>query len=179
MIRLAANRISPADQIRRNAEDLRRGRAVDVLLLLEGLDQGLVAREVRQDAQLDLRVVRDDELRRPGGAMNARRISRPAAVRIGMFCRFGSDEESRPVAATVWRKEVCTRPCCVGERRQRVDVGALELGDLAVLEDEPGQRKPALGQLGQDLDARRGGLRLGRLLQDRDSRASRRGSCRA
>ncbi len=41
---------------------------------------------------------------RPGGAMNALRISRPTSVRMGMFCRFGSDELSRPVAATVWLK---------------------------------------------------------------------------
>ena len=43
--------------------------------------------------------------------MNALRISRPASVRIGMFWRFGSDEESRPVAATVCRNEEWTRPC--------------------------------------------------------------------
>ncbi len=33
----------------------------------------------------------------PGRAMKARRIFRPSSVRIGMFCRFGSAEESRPV----------------------------------------------------------------------------------
>jgi hypothetical protein len=29
--------------------------------------------------------------------MKARRILRPSSVRTGMFCRFGSLEESRPV----------------------------------------------------------------------------------
>src|SRR5437899_4904269 len=29
-----------------------------------------------------------------------------------MFCRLGSEEERRPVAATVWLKEVCTRCVC-------------------------------------------------------------------
>jgi hypothetical protein len=29
--------------------------------------------------------------------MKAVRILRPSAVRTGMFCRFGSDEDSRPV----------------------------------------------------------------------------------
>ena len=42
--------------------------------------------------------------------MNAERISRPRSVRIGIDCRFGSDVESRPVAATVWLNVVCSRP---------------------------------------------------------------------
>ena len=33
----------------------------------------------------------------PGAATKARRILRPSSVRIGMFCRLGSDDESRPV----------------------------------------------------------------------------------
>ena len=33
----------------------------------------------------------------PGAATKARRILRPSSVRIGMFCRFGSDDDSRPV----------------------------------------------------------------------------------
>ena len=37
---------------------------------------------------------------RPSGAMKASRTRRPSAVRIGMFCRFGSLLESRPVTAT-------------------------------------------------------------------------------
>ena len=61
-----------------------------------------------------------------------------------MFWRFGSEDDRRPVAATVCRKEVCTRPAGVGERRQRVDVGSLELRDLAVLENAAaGARVPA------------------------------------
>ncbi len=39
----------------------------------------------------------------------ARRILRPASVRIGMFCRFGSDEERRPVVVAASENEVCTR----------------------------------------------------------------------
>ena len=42
--------------------------------------------------------------------MNARRISRPSSVRIGMFCRFGSLLLKRPVAATAWLNDVWTRP---------------------------------------------------------------------
>jgi hypothetical protein len=42
--------------------------------------------------------------------MKAARISRPSAVRMGMFCRFGFDDDSRPVAAPAWLKLVCRRP---------------------------------------------------------------------
>ena len=42
--------------------------------------------------------------------MNALRISFPFSSRIGIFCRFGLLELRRPVAVTVWLKEVCTRP---------------------------------------------------------------------
>lgn len=38
----------------------------------------------------------------PGSAMKARRISRPRSLRTGMLCRFGEDEDMRPVAAIVW-----------------------------------------------------------------------------
>ncbi len=37
-------------------------------------------------------------------------MARPSSVRTGMFCRFGSVEESRPVAATVWLNVVWMRP---------------------------------------------------------------------
>ena len=42
--------------------------------------------------------------------MNILRISLPRSVRVGIFWRFGSVEESRPVAVTVIWKEVRTRP---------------------------------------------------------------------
>ena len=43
-------------------------------------------------------------------ALKARRIRWPSSVRIGMFIRFGFDDESRPVAVLAWPKDVCTRP---------------------------------------------------------------------
>ena len=46
----------------------------------------------------------------PGAAMKAARISRPMAVRMGMFCRLGLVEERRPVAVPTWLKVVWTRP---------------------------------------------------------------------
>ena len=52
-----------------------------------------------------------------------------------MFCRFGFDDDSRPVAAPVWLNVVCRRPVCgIDQRRQRVDVGAFQLRELPVFE---------------------------------------------
>ncbi len=45
----------------------------------------------------------------PSDETKPRRISRPNVVRIGMFWRLGSEEESRPVAATAWLKVVWMR----------------------------------------------------------------------
>ena len=42
--------------------------------------------------------------------MNASRMRRPSAVRIGMFCRLGSLDDEPPVTATAWLNVVCTRP---------------------------------------------------------------------
>ena len=51
-----------------------------------------------------------EKKRQPSSGMNALRISFPFSSRIGIFCRFGLLELRRPVAVTVWLKEVCTRP---------------------------------------------------------------------
>ena len=54
---------------------------------------------------------------------------------MGMFCRFGFEDERRPVAAPVWLKLVCRRPVeRSNERRERVHVRALELHELPELE---------------------------------------------
>ncbi len=90
------------DEVGVDAEDLRGRGAVDVLTLLEHVDERLVAREVREEPQLDLRVVGRRAAGRLRGATKARRISCPRSVRMGMFWRFGSFDESRPVAATAW-----------------------------------------------------------------------------
>jgi hypothetical protein len=42
--------------------------------------------------------------------MKAARMRRPSGVRIGMFCRLGSELDSRPVTAVACEKLVCTRP---------------------------------------------------------------------
>src|ERR1044072_8596486 len=46
----------------------------------------------------------------PSPTTKPRRIARPSSVRTGMFCRLGSVDDSRPVAATVWLKVVWVRP---------------------------------------------------------------------
>ena len=58
-----------------------------------------------------------------------------------MFWRFGSDDDSRPVAATAWWNVVCRRP--VARRagaRQRLDVGRAELGVQPPVEEHGDHR---------------------------------------
>ena len=77
----------------------------------------------------------------PSSATKQLRTGRPISERIGMFCRFGLTLESRPVAAATWLNVVWIRPGLrIDQVRQRVEVGVLELGELA----------PAL-HLGDDL----------------------------
>ena len=60
---------------------------------------------------------------------------------MGMFWRFGSVELSRPVDATAWWKVVCRRPVSrIEQGGQRIDVGALELGVQAPVEQHAHHR---------------------------------------
>ena len=105
--------------------------------------------QVGHDPHLDLAVVggqqrleaRADDERLAGSA-------RPSAVRIGMFCRLGSVDDSRPVAATIWLNVVWIRPCVVDHRDQRVD-DALEPGDVAVAQQVLEHRVVGLGVAGR------------------------------
>ena len=70
-------------------------------------------------------------------ATNAWRICRPSSVRTGMFCRLGSLELSRPGR----RHALVERgvdPAVLGmhQLRQRIEIGALELGELAMLDQQ-------------------------------------------
>ena len=79
----------------------------------EGLLQRLDVGDVREQAQLDLRVVgRQQHV--PGSATKARRILRPSSVRIGMFCRLGSVEDSRPVDGRRHARTRCGRGPVLG-----------------------------------------------------------------
>ena len=65
-------------------------------------------RQVRHDAQLDLRIVGRHQVM--AGRGDERFADAPSsALRIGMFCRFGSLLDNPPVTA-VWLNVVCTRP---------------------------------------------------------------------
>ena len=92
--------------------------------------------------------------------MNALRISRPPAVRTGMFCRFGDSHEMRPVVVAIWLKRRVDAAVGADERRQRVGVGAAQLLDLAVLQQRLDDRV-LLGHLLERVGVgRRAGLRL-------------------
>ena len=135
LIALAIRRCSAGHPFERHAEHLGGRAQVDVLAGAKRVEKRRILREVRQDPQLDLRVVGgDQEVPR---RRDERLADAPAdLVRMGMFWRFGSLDDRRPVAATAWLNEVWSRPVRrVHERRQRVDVRALELGERAVLDD--------------------------------------------
>ena len=135
---------------------------MDVFVARKRLAQSLVARVVGQHPQFDLRVVGRQQRPSPAApGTKAERISRPSSVRTGMFCRFGSLELSRPVAVTTWLNEAWTRPVSGWTiSRQGVDVGALELGVLPVL-DDLGRQRVLRGQLLQHVDVgARAGLRV-------------------
>ena len=93
-------------------------------------------------------------------------MARPSSVRTGMFWRFGSVEDSRPVAATVWLNVVWIRPSAaiVLIRPSTVDA---QLGLLTVPEHDHRQFVVGLGrQPGQRVGVRGvAGLRLLRLGQ--------------
>ena len=79
--------------------------------------------------------------RAPAWRRTPARMRRPTSLRIGMFCRFGLLDDSRPVAATAWLNDVCRRPVArVDQRRQRVHVRPLELRQRAVVDDLRGHR---------------------------------------
>ena len=124
------------------------------IVLRERRDQGFVAGDVREDAQLDLGVIGDDDCR-PGGAMKARRISAAAAVRIEdvLQVRVGRREAAR--RGDVCRKEVWTRPASSARAGSASTYVPFKLGDLAELErqardqdspcprDRTGPRRPS------------------------------------
>jgi hypothetical protein len=98
LIALARRRTIGSMPSMRRVEHLRRRHGVNVepvgLKAFSALDVG----DMGQHAQLDLAVIGETSSL-PFSATKAWRILRPSSVRTGMFCRFGSDEDSRPV----WR----------------------------------------------------------------------------
>ena len=122
--------------VRQQAVDDRRRARVDVFALLERLDERLVARQVREDAQFDLAVVRGQQ--RP--ALAARD---ECGAHLAAF--LGADRDVLQVGIVA--RQAARRGDClverrvhaalaVAQRRQRVDVGALQLRELAPLEQQ-------------------------------------------
>ena len=131
---------------------------MDVLAGCEGGQQGRLVGQVRQHPQLDLRVVGGhQQVPGLGHERLAHGTAEPAAHRDVLQVGIGRGEppggSHRLVEAGV--------DAAVGGHlpRQGVHVGRLELGLLAVLQDEGGQAEAARRQLLEDV--RVGGRRLG------------------
>ena len=140
--------------------------AVDVLAGREGLDEPRVARQVRHDAQLDLRVVRGDD---PRARRRDERLADPAALgrahrdvlQVGVG--GGEPPRHRHGLRVVGVHAAGSR---VHHARQLVGVGALELREPAVLEERLRERM-VQRQLLQHLLVR-GRRARGRLLHHRE-----------
>ena len=136
LIALARRRTSPGMPFDRHAEHFRRRHGVNVEAVANALRQRRDVGDLRRAAAARSASSRPRSACGPASAMKARRILRPSSVRTGMFCRFGSDDESRPV---VRRRQRVAGVDAVGLRidvaRQRVGVGRLELRDLPPFEN--------------------------------------------
>ena len=134
-----------------------------VLAVREGVAQPLVAREVRHDAQLDLRVVRRDQAR--AGRRDEGLADAPALRRAdGDVLQVGVVGGQAPGDRHGLRvRGVHAAGVRVDHLRQLVGVGGLELRDAAVLEQELGQRV-VVGELGEHVLVGRGLARGGLLL---------------
>ncbi len=102
--------------------------------LPERVDQHRVLRHMREQAQLDLRVVRDDQL--PAVARNERRPDFAPQLRLDgnvLQVGIGRRQPSGGRAGLV-EAGVDAAGDGVHQGRQRVDIGAFELGELPVFQ---------------------------------------------
>src|SRR5213075_1527081 len=150
--------------VERRFEDFGSRMAMDVLGARERLEEARVAREVRHDAKLDLRVIRRHDLR-------ARRRDESLADAASLGRAYGNVLEGRVEGgeAPGDRRGLRIRGVHaagpgVHHARQLVGVGALELGEPAMLEEHAADRV-VFGELLEDFLVRRGNAR-GRLLDD-------------
>ena len=121
------------------AEHLERGLVVDVVAAGEGRGQRLVARQVRQHPQLDLRVVgRDQHVAGLGDEGAADLAAERRADRDVLQVRVAAAQPSGGGHGLVEHGVHATGDR-VDQRRQRVDVGALQLRQAAPLEDQRGR----------------------------------------
>ena len=158
------------------AEHLRRRAIVDVLAARERVDQHLLARQVRQDAQLDLRVVGGDQDVAGLGDERAADVAPDLGadrdvLQVGIAAAQAPGRGDRLVEAGMDAAGLG-----VDQLRQRVDVRALQLLQAAPLEH---QLRQLVGEreLLEHFERRRLRLGLGRA-PDRlglEARACRRG----
>ena len=142
------------DAVRRHAEHLHGGSHVHVLPGAKRVHEHGILGKMGEHAKLDLRVVGADdahpargherppnraaEIAADGDVLQVRVVGRDATRRRHGLAPFGVDAAGRGV----------------DEPRERVDVGALELRELAVLEQDAGKRV-MLGQLLEHVGVRR------------------------
>ncbi len=120
-------------------EHLERRLVVDVVAAREGRGQRLVARQVRQHAQLDLRVVgRDEHVAGLGDEGAADLAAERGADRDVLQVRIAAAQASGGGHRLVEHR-VHAAGDRMDQRRQRVDVGALQLRQAAPVEDEARQ----------------------------------------
>ena len=163
---LATRRMRLVDRRLVNAEDPRGHRLVDVAVLREGPAQRRIVGVMGEDPQLDLRVVGRQEP--PARPARDERLADLAAV-------LGADRDVLQVgvarAQPAGRRDALVErgvdPAVLGMHKlgQRVQVGALELRELAMLQQQGGKRVLER-QLLQDVLGR-ALLAAGRLLQRR------------
>ena len=90
------------------AEHFGGGAGVDILAVAERVHQHRVARHDAPAAAARSANNRRRSASIPAAARRRRGFRGPIRVRIGMFCRFGLEDDSRPVAAPAWLKVVCS-----------------------------------------------------------------------
>ena len=121
----------------------------NVLAAAERLEERRILRVVREDAELDLRVVGGEDPR--ARRRHERRADAARELRADgdvLEVRVGRGEAAGRRAGLVERRvDAAVRADELGER---VDVGPLELRERAVLEDERGERV-VLGELLEDV----------------------------
>src|SRR5919204_1964589 len=143
------------DPIARDTEDERGRPGMDVVVRAERLEESGVVGDVREDAQLDLRVVRRDE-DGPRLTGHERAADAPAERRADRDVLEVRRVRRQPARCGDRLVEVRVHAPGLGvdERRERVGVRALELLHLAVIEDLLHDRM-RLAELLEDLRVRR------------------------
>ena len=153
---LACAAVVGRDHERRNAEDLRGGEGVDVVAAAVGLDQERVAREVGEQAEFDLRVIGgEQDVARLGDEGGADAASEFGADGNILQIRIGG-RKAAGGGSGLAEGSVQASGGGIDERGQSVDVGGLQLGELAVVENHAGDGM-IFGESFQNIDSSRYG----------------------